>query len=647
MDLEKQSGALDQVTDSNQSDTARSLDQKGLVRRIDSPQTKVFETSHPSGDHPWIGFAHPDHSPEDFEPLCRHMRHTTIHLKKFWVEVQSCPVFMNSLKNDSVYEVEKIVNWLKSSPSWDSVTQPKAIPELAVPKFRRLLVEFRRDILSARSLDGEIGTQLGPDPSLPLLHRARELVKVYQLENWAKPDLENGITDATSRLKKIEQVISFFSELSARTGAVIPENSHEAKQVLLALDCIRKMPLKIRNWRQKSIVGSNQKIRIQAWQDRARPILAIRKKLMDHFQWSDLSDVDPEKLRKIADELRTPRLFHGLSSDYRDAVRAYRSLILPTTGQAQGKTRRPPREGRLEMVERISEWIFFLEQSESFQANSEARNLFGIHFKGIDTDFATACEANDWAAHVRHEMATDRGESGEDLLAERLTDLILQIDNERLEFALSVAKSDQVRVIRAILDELDFPLERKFVEVRNERFERIHVLNELKNGVSQLGLRNESKFSSLTLLCQLSEDLAFLKNRIEAAAAESPYLKSIYQGLQTDLSGLDESLNYVKFVESADIPDPVRSTFLSIHGPQRLEDTRRLILRSLPSLGAVQDHLEKLDYLTHGQIRSIGEGDGIRSLSIPRMLERIQNALNQSTLLGDWVEQLKREKQFN
>jgi hypothetical protein len=137
----------------------------------------------------------------------------------------------------------------------------------------------------------------------------------------------------------------------------------------------------------------------------------------------------------------------------------------------------------------------------------------------------------------------------------------------------------------------------------------------------------------------MSEELSFLESQMEAKPDMKVWLKNIYFGSDTDVTMIEKGMSYVRFVEEAPIPEVMKISFLSLHGPQRYNESKGLIGALLASLNPLKDHLQKLENLTHNQVLPLESGP------ILQLMNQIQGALKQPSLLEAWVEYLRIEKE--
>jgi hypothetical protein len=602
---------------------------------LQSLQTKVLQGAMNLKDHPWRDFAHPDLHTDDFELLLRTLRFVSIQLSKFWVEVQSFPLFLNVLSSASVQEIERIFQWLQSGPAWHTlVQQPRIIPALVHASSRKVLLEFARDVKSVQALQKKLALKQDPDLNgsksmearLAQLGEAIQLTQKYNLGNSARTELEDKISHIQERIERIQKVQEFFTALNEQTDFPRAEGLQQAKQVFEAIECIRQIPEEVIQWRQPRVLAPGQMVRIKAWQDRAKPILDIRKRLEVHMNLE--SDVTPEELRELAAVLTAGGMFRTFKNPYKDAIEKYRSLLaLGTNPKSKIK------DTALQMGERLTEWASYIEQVQAFESNAEAKATFGSLFKGVDTDFRGASLANTWAARIRTEL----GYSG-DAFGEASIDFIFRATESQLKAVVAYFSKTFAKDIEGLLKEPEFETLQEFKDLAKEEESKLEELMKLLSMTVRLGIHEDVALKSLEEIRTMNEEISFLVGRMDANADLKNWLKNDYRGPETDLTLIEQGLFYVQFIENSDLPESLKNIFLSVYGPQRYGENRALVSSALASLATVKEHLLKLDAATHGQVQNVIKG------SIPDLLSRIQIACRQPALLDDWVNYLKCER---
>ncbi len=607
------------------------------LRRLQNQRNRVLQSVGSIADHPWSGIADPDHKAEEFEALQRTIRFVTIQLNKLWVEIQSVPLFLNAVDHASITEIERVFRWILASPNWnDMISQPKVIPALAQLDSRRILLDFARDVRSVRVLrERIISKQSGPymDPSfvqlgLDLLSEGILLVQRYQLRVFQPGQLDEKIRKLEATLTHLDAIQRFFSKLAGQYQFPIAKNLNEARKVYFAANIIKSISSKILPYRLEKILDSRQLGKIESWKEQAKSLLDMRKKLDGHFRVNE--PIAAEDLRKLANTLASAGALRTFSASYQGAVSRYQNLLKKDIHQ---DTRRKKKETPVEMTQKLLEWAVYLDQLKEFEGQSDLRTVFGSLYKSIDTDFSLASQTNLWANQIRSDLKVENDSFGKSLY-----DFIVKSSELNLGSVLHLLSEEESRKVASALGQIELEGEIDFSNYCNVQLSEVTELKKLQGIVVKLGIRGDVTLDSLEELKLMTEEMVFLCRRMESNTEIKHWLKTAYRGIETDLNIIDQCLSFVQFIESAEIPESLRTMFISAYGPQRLFESRSLVSATWPSLEAVKESFQKLEIVTHGQTR------GMASQAIPGLLARLQQALRQPSLFLDWVEYVRIER---
>jgi hypothetical protein len=606
------------------------------LRRYQSLRDRVLIGLSYSSEHPWYTFAHPDHTPEEIETLLRTIRFFYIQLSKFWIEIQSLPLFLNTLDEVSLQEIEHLFQWIKLSPTWEQILKlPKIIPALTLPQSRKCVFDFVRNVKAARTLCEKASANQSPDylttnsieKGHSFLVEACEIVQKLHLDSLNRNSLEQKILEARKQREDIRSVRIFSSKFSDQIGLPQIKQIREIRQVFQLKDIVDKIPKKIIPWRLPQIISPTQLIRIKALQDRARPILDAKKKIESHFKLSACTESD--LLRKTALDLTSGGSFRSFKSDYKDALTFYQTLLQPEVSE---KIR--TKDTDLQRAEKLIEWATYLDQAQQFEKNEDISKTFGALFKGIHTDFAAAIEANSWANQLRSDLTEDLYP-----FSEVLIDFLFKASDENLKTCLLLLNSAEKQKIEEILDTLDLG-SMEISEAESKLEQNLRDLSRLFSILSELKLNPDLMLSGLVDLKQSNEEVMFLISQISSNGDLKNLLKGCYDGLETDLSVIEDCISYVKYIEQAAVPESLKKSLLMLQGPQRLEEHRTLCGTALGSLASLKELFLKLEMVTHGQSHKMTQ------VPVPKLLTIIQAALRQPTLFNDWISYLRSEREI-
>jgi hypothetical protein len=548
------------------------------------------------------------------EQIERMLRFAAMDFNKFWVEVRSFPVFMDTLKGASLEEVENVLAWLRGSQAWHAkIRNPKLVFELAQPEMRKKLTGFARDARSALALRDEMAAIQGAIPrSMGQLnqqyHLLDEALATAEQQGVLELDLaaaEEKVAGAQASHSDLARVRGRFQELAEAMGVPVPENSVQAGRVLEALASLGGLPAAVRRWRVASVLDPNNRAKILIWRDRAQPIHDLRKRLEALFKLEE--PIGAETLRKIAEEVQEGGLFRAFNDRYKDALDTYWSLRA-----LDPQARRKPKESRRETVENLTSWAQFLDQVENFDEKFDGQHLFGPTFAGPETDFEAALAANRWAAEMREKL-------GDDDLGARLLQFLLGLPEDRIAAGLDF------EAMHLEIGKLGLEPEASWEEAEQERGLRLRALSRLVEIARAVRLKAGLPIGRIAELKQLTEDSFFLVARMENDAELKSALRADYAGPDTDLSQIEQALAYVKSVSTSHLRDELKMVFLSAHGVLRHADARAMAFRPLPSLVMVHEHIRKLEEALAPRLR-------IASLPFEGFMELMHESLRQKRL---------------
>lgn len=585
-------------------------------------------------EHPWNGLGHPDHQVEETEALVRTIRFVHIALNKFWVEVQSFPIFLNTMSSASIQEMGHLFEWFEASPPWhERVQQHKVVPAMALPESRKQLLQFARDVKCIRALYEKLAEKQSSELLNPLdiltffelVSKSVELSEKYELQNNLKSDVQIKLQTTQKRLERIQRVRNFLKELNSQTGLPAPNNLKETRLMFQALKSARKIPEFILPWRFTQALIPGQLIRIQAWKDRARPLLETRKKLDSYFRL-DLN-VDSEKLKEMATHLTSGGLLRHFKKEFRNAQTEFFRLIKPDNIANANK------QTALQMAEKLHEWANYIEQKQAFETNVETQKLFQPIFKGIDTDFNSACETNQWSIQIRSEFSEDNSE-----YKHRVLDYLFTATKEQIDAAVLAGSEEEAREVENLLNESYFITNRDFSVIDDEENTKASDFNQLIQSVEKLGTYPDTPFSILNEIFQMTEEVLFLTKRIDDCSDLKHCMQSAYRGAQSDLEVIEQARGYIDAIQESTLPESLKMVFLTLKGVQRFGETRSFVSTAASTLASLQEHLRKLEGATFGQSTQLTQQP------IPEVLTRIQKATKQPALLAEWVDYLRSEQ---
>jgi hypothetical protein len=639
--------------------------------------TLTPKTPRPDFKHPWHPFAHAEHMPEDLHRVLRVLRSNLTELHVMQSEAQMTCFFRQLPKNVRLTALQQACEWLlenatcaeeitqhgasgTGAPGTTTSTVASLVPILANPHTRRMIQEFARNVACVRGLQELLRDKLsapavrlvaaGDEVSLAhlsaLFGEARRTTEELDIAQLNRRDLDSQMASASKREKRIESSLLFFQQVSRAMGAPHVTRCEQGRKLLAALECIERIPAPLRAWREEHILDAGQRLRLQTWKVRARPILELRKEMAAHFildaQVDNAVIAAPELLR-LAEVFKVDSWFAHFSASYRETLHAYRELLV---SKAARKIDR--KESDYQRAERLLSWVSLLEQTQAFETSEDACAAFAPHFRGIDTDFTSAIEAGVWAQKIREEVlrSDELSYAFEDaVFNDALLDFVMYVPDEKISLAGDIVKSTEADEVREFLREFQASGEPRFAQIAETARKRQLGLESMAAMAVETGLAEDVPFSITKNIQETLEEILFLVHRMNSNMELRELLQGLYAGPSSDLVAIEVSARYVRHVATAQLPESLSDTIidilLSARGPQALSEARPQLERCMHAITSVRAQFASLEAITHGQVRELTGGQAFETVSTSTLLEALQNALRQPQFFVPLVTQLK------
>ncbi len=403
------------------------------------------------------------------------------------------------------------------------------------------------------------------DRTLSLCKRAEEVgfgpCTVRELSERAKT--------AQILAARVELVIPFFAESLRLLGTEVA--CEAAALVDLAATCrlLDLTPFNLMTMRQTSFEGEDAAGLLTQAAQEAEGLCSERDRLSQAFALDTSLRVDD--LDGHARVLESVSLFSRLfGADYRRAKHYFRRV---------SKVR--ARKSRTEMASALRELQRILEGMRSFETNSNYRSLLGVHFNGLDTDFASLRRLANWYAEVRQALAIERISASALMVAmfrapvDRLQNVHtlvvarVEIRNELDALAqgglVQVAETLSNSALRAANDRL--------LEIAVELRQTAELARQVLDSLAALRIREHCKIGDLAATIQRLK--AHQNGRLELEQhSASAILGSRFAGVRTDTSPVEACLNLLWQIGACDLPSALKHWLLGDDVATRLQDIR-------------------------------------------------------------------------
>ncbi|MBC7693104.1 MAG: hypothetical protein H7222_15175 [Methylotenera sp.] len=589
-------------------------------------------------NHPWHGFAHPNHTSADSDHVIRTLRFTHIQLNKFWIELQSIPAFMSGLKAPSIVELEKIFAWARASTDWKRAVQDsRYISVLTSPTYRSVLLTFISEVETVIRLRQKLAAdqslhQNNPQHLITQMQTALELLQRLQIltDDTRPADITNFILTSEENLLQLEQSLRFLADLGAKVSALPAATTvASARAIATALEQVRSTPACFFTWRTPALLenADSETGKVVEAHARATELRKIREDLGATFKIDEFCD--PASVRQASDALKSAGMLSLINQHCKNAHQLYLKLTAGASDPSAAK-----KASKAQMAEQLSKLADHLEQAQVFNTDATYQAALGAHFKGIDTDFRTAKDVSSRFAEIRTALDANRSAFGAQLFS-----FIASASVADLQTLREMAEAPLALPFLKMNSEMD--AESNLSTLQATLLERLTSLRALQAILNEVGANPEQDLNSLSRAQLCAEQIRALETRIQSDTHLLTLMKNDYRGIDTDLTPIRQCLDYIQFIETADVPTGLKSTLLTPQGPQRTMESKHLLAAMETTFMATKEHLIKFEAITYFQPNTWGNHASLFEIPVPTLLNRMSMALKQPELFTPLTEELR------
>ncbi len=545
---------------------------KGFFHVIENHVNDFVRTYHSIAQHPWHGIWHPDISPFERDSLiltfsewrkaaqilgdslvqvpglgltradaCRLLAARN----NFPEEIGLPEVFAQLNTNERLSAVEALLDELDR---WEEgrkaiLTHCKDPESLA--RRQGDLAEIEAE---ARRLKLE-GYSLGGLPGLADQERAKA-------ENWLN-------------LKELADQLLAAADLEGPATARSLQPLIRAARLLASID------------RRLLLLRTQQLIDERSAEDlergrRKRDELAKRKGTIEQNMRVPITDESASnEMRLHATALRRKGLFSGFTSDVRRAKRYYRDLQV-----RRGST------SREQMAKRLEDAAQLVDEIQNVQADTMLKEICGSRFNGLETDFETLIQVNEFASSVKQDIA------GLDRESRTVRKMLLKGEMEELNDLIGIAQDPLFPNLEQAMTELPINENAELIELAQRCETRADEIEAIKNKADDLALSEVTETNMLPTILEQTQRLATARQSVEDNTEALKLLDIAEQrdmaDPTADRTALATAVRSAQMVHSLDLPNGTRA---HLFAPDYTERRDALIEQS----DDVEQALEKFD----------------------------------------------------
>ena len=594
----------------------------------------VLRASTTLAEHPWAWVAG-RLSFQDQERICDLLEQFVSVARKVRIAREALADTAGIALKDSLQGLAAARDILAGVPETSDALPRQLLAPCRDHRVRAALAGFVDAVGSVAATRRTLAGATSQSNAAPLLRRdVADLLSRAAASLTALGFANDGITQLKQRLEQnrtAERVMADgedgFAAIAALLGCQV---SLDARCVDLLLNCLLaldKAPLEVLHLRSPQLESEGVNRILTAAARRAQTLREQRVGLDDTFDVSAVFEsADAPQLHAHAMVLEQAGLWQRLfSGDYRRARRTFRKFA-----------RDARKASRQDMARVFRSLADHRRARAQFESDKQCKELLGLHFKGIDTNWQDIQRLVGWYQEVFTLLPT----IDDDSVAFR--DVLLKSRTERLK-AVSAGLAAHpnhraaVERLRTTIPQLgaaertDSPGTRSIAELRTRLKTVSSHLEEAIAALLMADLRPEVTVDSIAELLKAADRYRTDLARIESQDRIRELLSGLFQGVDSDLKPVTAAIRFAESVVNNTIPGRTADWLLSEDYFSRLGQLRQWLNQAAHACDDMAGIRSKIRTLAVSNDWHADESE-----SLERLASKAEGTLEQREELAQW-----------
>lgn len=459
------------------------------------------------------------------------------------------------------------------------------------------------------------------DPRL-LTERVTELRELVSLAGELGLDVPLGkLADQCAALRaeadELDQAIVFTRQLATVFVTDGRLTVAAARKLLAGARQAAALPSHLLQFRHPGLFDEHASDILRQGQERAQILAEKTAQLSERLTVT--LDGQAEQWRHRAEVLRSARFPFAL---LRRDVRAAKARWLDM--------RRKPLKGkRPRMAADFEALAECIEIADSFKSDANLRAVCGPHFHGHETEFDNLLQAN------RYALAVERTFRDNDPITKRVRSGLLEGPIDALSHLASLACNPQSAATEAIIAKIS-DVELDLVTHHRALSKLAQQLAELNRRAHSLGLKSDLPVRTVPEVVRVVMARLEAEAKIKANSEAQALLGSRWRGPESDRALIVNVLHAASEVETATLPEPLRTYLYDADRDKRVSDLRVIEARSNDAIKTASE--------AWGQARADGRideaaffGYQLEQTPVANARRRLDRAIDAPDQLMVWV----------
>lgn len=476
---------------------------------------------------------------------------------------------------------------------------------------------YDRLMQAFRTREAVDGAKMSEVQSATVAGRELQLegVTVGQVEALSKER-----TETADQLRGAQSALDLFSEQFGINKPTVAD----VGSMVAAIALLRELPQRGLSLRDEELMDEGSVEILERGRKQSEVVRALKNAVVADFRLISLPPIT-EICAAALTLGKSGFLARWFGSKYRDARRLYEG-IAQTSGLQ--RKRKPGEE--------LDRLVRFIEQKRELENDAELRQVAGVSFRGVDTEWQDLLSVARWASKVRRELPG--GSRGNDQCRE----VLLRGERETLQrISEASAEPDRVGALKRLLG-LGAPREQdinSLCAATQATAERTFELNSRLNGLSvSTGLT----LRELEPVAAELESLKACKERLDSPESQE-ILKSAKNETHSVIEVLAGTLHFLEAVGKIGLPQRVRAELFRGSARTLLALLTKQATALTVALNEIASHARLVRELGHLNERAWAGCDEFDDVRLESLRKRIQHALANPDALQPYLDFLRIE----
>ncbi len=453
------------------------------------------------------------------------------------------------------------------------------------------------------------------------LHELEELIVMSNklgLTEKSVLDIQSTISELKEVKDFLEQSVTYLNDAGKSFGVSQKDTLDKIIDFSEIPEIIASVPRDYLLHRNKDVIDESNAYVLQTARDTQKQVQTSIETIESKVDISLLGE--PNEIRIHAAVIENAGFFSFLDPSYRRAKK-----VLKLAHKTKFQFNKANSVAQLRAIATVKDNL------KKIENDVHLKNVCGINFKGIDTDFEKLFTVNNWAIGVRNRF------SGPKELSRNIRNFLLSGDIEELDALRELHHSSDFKEFKALITGIKIKLpsnttlQSYIAELGNEIFS----LTTISEGLAAFTSNSSIPVNAISRDFSRCLKINQLIQEVQSLTRVTSILNENYQSEKTDIGKYEEEIKFLTEFANSGFLSKLLSEFFVRQFASKWKDflsQRDKIIDKLTVIEGVSNKIEEF-----GKINFAPANDNWRYVNLEQISNILQRSISNPTALGRWV----------